>query len=38
MNNLDIINSLEILLLIYESSIKLNDNNELFKQFFVNII
>ena len=38
MNNLDIINSLEILLLIYESSTKLNDNNELFKQFLVNII
>ena len=37
-NNLDILNTLDILLLIYEISTKTNDNSDLFKKFLIEII
>ena len=37
-NNVDILNSLDILLLIYELATKKNNNSELFKKFLINVI
>ena len=37
-NNIDVLNTLDILLLIYESATKNNDNSEIFKKFLIIVI